>query len=311
MPAYNVEAYVEKAIQSVLDQTYTHFELLVADDQSSDQTVEKITSFSDARIVCIKNTHNLGYADNMNALFKAAKGHYVVIQDADDYCTPNRLQVLVDFLGTHPTIDMVGSSYIKVHEQWGEEKTSMSVSVEEIKKSFEAMSDSLPVLNGSVMFRRKIIEQGFFFRKLFYINRSQDDDWLFRVSENFNLANVADHLYYYRFNPTSMTMNLAAINYYSIFSGDFVRFLKTERVKNGVDLLEQQQHKKIEAFFYHKKKELTDRQPVYLELYIAHKYLAVEKRRQALQWLFKALLKNPSDGFIWKKIGFVLLGRKN
>lgn len=311
MPAYNVDRYIVQAIHSVLAQTYSTFELLIGDDYSSDKTVSCIEGFSDPRIVFFKNEKNLGYAGNMNELFKAAKGEYLVIQDADDYCTPNRLQVLVDFLQTHPSIDMVGSSYVKVDAEGEEEKIIVSDDLAEVNIAFETLRDPLPVLNGSVMFRRKIIEKGFFFRHLIYVNRSQDDDWLFRVSEKFNLSNVKDCLYYYRYNPASMTMNLSAINYYSLFSGDYVRFLKKNRTETGIDLLAERRTKEIEAFFEKKKKEITSDQSAYLELYIAHKYLALNNKVKTLQWLLKASLKNPADKFIWKKIGFVLLNKKS
>ncbi|MDB5258747.1 MAG: glycosyl transferase family 2 [Chitinophagaceae bacterium] len=311
MPAYNVEAYITQAIESVLAQTYSHFELIIADDDSNDKTASYIHSFSDDRIVSLKNKKNLGYAGNMNTLFKAARGEYIVIQDADDYCTPNRLQVLVDFLQAHQAVDMVGSSYVKIDEEDKEEKVSLSEDRKEIESAFDKLLDPLPVLNGAVMFRRKIIEEGFFFRPLLYVNRAQDDDWLFRVSEKFCLANVNEYLYYYRYNPSSMTMNLSSINYFSLFSGDYVRFLKKYRMETGIDLLAEKNTKEIGAFFQQKKKEVTQQQPAYLELYIAHKYLALEDRARTIQWLFKALLKNPGDAFIWKKIGFVLLNRKN
>jgi hypothetical protein len=247
----------------------------------------------------------------MNALFRAAKGQYLIIQDADDYCTANRIQTLVDFLQAHSSIDMVGSSYIKVNSEGKEEQVILSDDQEQIEKAFQKLLDPLPVLNGTVMFRRKIIDEGFFFRPLLYVNRSQDDDWLYRVSERFRLSNVKECLYYYRYNPSSMTMNFSSINYQSLFSGEYVRFLKTHRMESGVDLLTEKRTKDIDAFFAQKKKELTDQQLSYLELYIAHKYLALNKKTKAIQWLLKALIKNPGDAFIWKKIGFVLLRRKN
>ncbi len=311
MPAYNVEAYIVQAIKSVLAQTHTSFELLIADDHSSDKTSSCIRSFDDQRIVFYQNEKNLGYASNMNVLVQAAKGDYIVIQDADDYCTPDRLQVLADFLHAHELIDMVGSSYIKVNDKGDEEKVILSDDSDAIGKAFVTLLDPLPVLNGSVMFRRRIVEEGLLFRSLVYVNRSQDDDWLFRVAEKFRLANVKDCLYYYRYNPSSMTMNLSAINYYSLFSGDYVRFLKKNRIERGIDLLEEKKTKEIETFFEQKKKELIAQQPAYLELYIAHKYLALGNKLKTIQWLLKAATKNPGDVFIWKKIGYVLFNRKN
>lgn len=309
MPAYNVEAYLEKAIQSILNQTYTRFELIVADDGSKDSTVAILSSFEDPRIVRILHAKNLGYEENMNALFRAAKGEFIVIQDADDYCSENRLQVLLDFLTAHPDIDMVGSSYVKVNEEQKEEQVPAVVGVSVISQSFQHMTDPLPVLNGAVMFRRKIVDLGFFYRKLKYINRGQDDDWLFRVSESFKIDNVAAYLYYYRSNASSMTLNPESNTYYSIFAGDYVRFLKDYRNIHGIDALQQNKWADIESFFLKEKNKITATEPAYLELYIAHKYLGQGKRLTTLKWLLKALWKDRSNFFIWKKIGFVILNK--
>jgi len=306
MPAYNVEAYIEKAIQSILAQSYSHFELIIADDHSQDRTARLIDAFGDDRIVFIQNKENLGYAHNMNTLFKAAKGEYLIIQDADDYSSGNRIQVLVDFLNTHRDVHVVGSSYIKVDDHEKEERVSVSTDRTFIATCFEQMSDPLPVLNGTLMFRREIFDRGFLFRNLKYINRAQDDDWLFRVSEHFTIANVKESLYYYRINSSSMTQNPIHSNYYSIFAGDYVRFLKTHRKEHGVDLLERANWVEIEKFFQGKKDQITSAEPAYMELYIAHKFLSQGKRIRTLQWLLKALWKDIGNAFIWKKIVYIV-----
>ena len=283
MPAYNAVAYIDEAIQSILDQSYTHFELIISDDGSTDQTLSIVARYSDVRIICLKNHRNLGYAGNMNVLLKAAKGKYIVIQDADDYSATDRLEVLVDFLERHTAIDIVGSSYVKIEEGKKEERISVVDDREIIKQAFVNMIDPLPVLNGSVMFKKKIVEEGILFRHLIYVNRGQDDDWLFRVAEKFNATNIDKPLYYYRTNSSSMTLNVSHINYFSIFSGDYVRFLKTYRMEQKSDLLEEQNKLVLASFFAQKKKEVTDRDPAYLELYIAHKYLAQENRLHTLK----------------------------
>jgi glycosyltransferase involved in cell wall biosynthesis len=309
MPAYNAEAYIRVAIQSVLNQTYTDFELIIADDGSSDATAHVVSSFSDIRIVRISHARNIGYAENMNSLFRAARGQYLVIQDADDYCTANRLDVLVSFLDTHTEVDMVGSSYIKVNEFNQEEEVVMPSGSKLIHKQLESLVDPLPILNGTVMFRRKVIDQGVFFRKLRHIDRGQDDDWLFRVSERFTLDNIAQCLYYYRFNSLSMTQDPSKVNYYSLSAAAYVRYLKEYRRIHGVDLQEQNNENEIDLFFLKKKQEITATEPAYLELYIAHKYLSIGKRVLALRWLFKALMKDSTNSFIWKKMMYVLLNK--
>ncbi|MDB5273283.1 MAG: glycosyl transferase family 2 [Chitinophagaceae bacterium] len=311
MPAYNVEAYITQAIQSVLTQTYTHFELLISDDGSTDQTSALLLEQKDSRIVLLENNRNLGYVDNMNVLLKAAKGKYIVIQDADDYCDKNRLQVLVNFLESHTDLSMVGSCYVKVDDEGKEERVSVPVNKEEIQQSFARLDDPLPVLNGSTLFHRKIIDDGILFRHLHYTRRGQDDDWLFRVSEKFQIGNVDQYLYHYRSNSSSMTLNPSLVDYRSLFAGDYVRFLKSYRTRQGIDVLEQKKYSLIEAFFAEKKRTLTQEEPAYLELYIAHKYLGQKEKKQTLKWLLKALLKDPTNGYIWKKIVSVFLKEKS
>ena len=302
MPAYNVEAYIAQAIDSVLAQTYTEFEFLISDDASTDRTCDVVKCYADTRIKLIKQTKNLGYVGNMNTLLQAAQGNYIVIQDADDYSHETRLAVLVDYLDRYTDVDMLGSSYIKVTDEGQEEFSELMTDRYEIQKSFDEMNDPLPVLNGTLMFRRKIIECGILFRNLNYVNRGQDDDWLFRVSEQFTITNVASILYYYRSNSSSMTLNPAGINYKSICAADYVRFLKTKRVSGDGDLLDQGRWMEIELFFEQAKKRLTKNNSAYIESYIAHKYLSVGDRVNALKWLFKAVIKNTWNAFLWKKI---------
>ncbi len=308
MPAYNVEHYVAEAIDSILNQTFRDFELIISNDASTDNTLWVIQRYHDPRIRVISHHHNLGYEENMNFLFQEAKCDVIVVQDADDYSAPNRLSYLFDFLTQNPQVSLVGSSYFKVDDFGLKELIPVTSSIEWIKESFDQMRDPLPVVNWC-MLRKEIIEQGFLFRKLNYVNRGQDDDWMFRISEKFIMANVPEPLYYYRSNPASMTLNPSYITYNSLSAGDYVRFIKARRVATGIDVLDQKKWTEIDHFFNEKKKILTQNQPAYLESYIAHKYLGMGDRFNGLKWLLKALIKNPKDMFFWKKIVYVLVSK--
>jgi len=309
MPAYNVEPYIAEAIDSILKQTFVEFELIIADDASTDRTLSVIRSYNDPRIRVVQHLKNLGYVGNMNALFHEAKGDVIVIQDADDYCDPNRLSYLYDFMITNPKVSLVGSSYFKVDSIGVKELVSLPTDIKLIKQSFDQMKYPLPVVNGCSMLRKEIIEQGFLFRNLNYVNRAQDDDWLFRLSENFVMANVSEPLYYYRSNQASMTLNPANINSNNLWAADFVQFLKKYRVERRIDLLAQDLSHEIDSFFEQKKQEVLKGNPSFFELYNAGKYLGVHDRKSAIKWYFRALLKDPFNAYIWKKIVWVLLHR--
>jgi len=110
MPAYNVERYIGQAIKSVLDQTFTQFELLVIDDASTDGTLDIVHAFaSDSRVRVVRQEHNRGRPRTRNHGLDIAKSEYVAFLDADDYCAPERLAKQVAYLDANPHIGGVGS----------------------------------------------------------------------------------------------------------------------------------------------------------------------------------------------------------
>ena len=96
IPAYNAELFIAKAIQCVLNQTYPHFEILIADDASTDNTRNIIDSFNDSRIKRFHNSENMGYLKTCNKLFSKASGDYITFQDADDVSVENRLEIQIN-----------------------------------------------------------------------------------------------------------------------------------------------------------------------------------------------------------------------
>ncbi len=109
IPTYNADAHVARAIESILGQTFTDYELLICDNASTDKTVKVIASFSDPRIRLIKNQGNQGLAYSRNRLVAEAKGKYLAWLDADDISYENRLEEQVDFLEKQPEIYVLGT----------------------------------------------------------------------------------------------------------------------------------------------------------------------------------------------------------
>lgn len=111
LPVYNCELYIKEAIDSILNQTFSDFELLVIDDASTDKTVEIIKSFSDSRIILTQKSRNSGLIDSLNFGVSIAKGKYLARMDGDDISLPERFSKQVDFLETNPNIIMCGTAY--------------------------------------------------------------------------------------------------------------------------------------------------------------------------------------------------------
>lgn len=99
MPSYNTEAYIKKAIESVLSQTYPYWELIIVDDGSTDDTDAIVNSFlKDSRIKYLKNETNNGAAVSRNRALREAKGKWIAFLDSDDIWHPEKLEKQIAFM---------------------------------------------------------------------------------------------------------------------------------------------------------------------------------------------------------------------
>lgn len=106
--SYNYAAYVERAVESVLEQTYPHLEVIVCDDGSTDESCAIVERMArrDARVHLIRKA-NGGVASALNAAYAAAAGEVVCLLDADDYFAPDKLEAVVHHLRAHPEVGFV------------------------------------------------------------------------------------------------------------------------------------------------------------------------------------------------------------
>ncbi len=109
MPVYNAEKYLREAVDSILKQTYPHFEFFIFDDGSTDSSVEILRSYDDPRIQLFMDGQNLGQPKRYNAGIRAAKGKYIAIMHADDISLPHRFATQVKFLEENEEYALVGS----------------------------------------------------------------------------------------------------------------------------------------------------------------------------------------------------------
>jgi glycosyltransferase involved in cell wall biosynthesis len=109
MPVYNGDRYVREAVESVLSQTFTDFELIIVDDGSTDETPEVLESYArnDARIR-VFHQPNRGIVAARNRVLEMARGKYIAVMDADDISLPERFATQVDFLAAHPEVGVLG-----------------------------------------------------------------------------------------------------------------------------------------------------------------------------------------------------------
>lgn len=107
MPVYNALDYVNRAIDSVLNQTFDNLELIIIDDGSDDDTIQAIIAIPDDRIILHRNRHD--FISSLNLGLDRARGKYIARMDSDDIMLPERLQLQFDFMEKYPDIDICGT----------------------------------------------------------------------------------------------------------------------------------------------------------------------------------------------------------
>lgn len=203
MPAYNAERYLADSIESILNQTFKNFELIVIDDCSRDNTKEILQKYSkkDKRINAVYNEKNLDIAENRNKALKLAKGRYIAWQDADDISLPNRLMHQKEYLDKNPRVGIVGgyldffsdtSEYVSTRKYC--EKDS------EIRKKIFRYA---PVAQPAAMIRMECFKKVGKFNK--NVPVAEDLDMNFRIGEYYEFANLQESVIRYRVNYNSST----------------------------------------------------------------------------------------------------------
>lgn len=109
MPVYNAEPFLASAVESVLGQTFTDFELLAVDDGSTDGSLALLRTFHDPRLRIEARGH-AGVVGTMRAALDLCRGELVARADADDLCLPDRLALQVEFCTAHPDVAVLGGS---------------------------------------------------------------------------------------------------------------------------------------------------------------------------------------------------------
>jgi glycosyltransferase involved in cell wall biosynthesis len=116
IPSYNHEEFIGECVQSVLDQTFQDFEVIVTDDASSDRTIEIIERFNDPRIKLFKYPKNRGASVAANNCIYRSQGKYIAMLSSDDAWYPEKLEIQVAYLDQHPEIGAVFGKVAWVNE---------------------------------------------------------------------------------------------------------------------------------------------------------------------------------------------------
>ncbi|MCB0255200.1 MAG: glycosyltransferase [Anaerolineae bacterium] len=201
MSVYNGARYLREAVDSILSQTLGDFEFIIVDDGSTDETQGILDSYTDPRVVRLRNETNIGLTRSLNKGLAVACGEYVARQDADDISLPVRLEKQVAFLDAKPNIGLVGTAYREVYDDGRPDRPmSVPLTLDEIR---EQLLYHHCFCHGSVMARRTALTAVGGYDERFAV--AQDRDLWLRLADHFDLANLADELYSLRMSSWSVT----------------------------------------------------------------------------------------------------------
>lgn len=199
LPTLNASKFLRSAITSLLQQTYSNFEILVVDDGSTDNTCSIAREYDDERIRILERDDPDGLAGALNYGIDAAAGEYIARQDADDISAPDRLARQVAYLDSHPDVALVGTAARMISES-GHERGLRHVlerpMVDDLLKKNQ-------FVHGSVMYRKaEVLEATGGYDTLF--ETSEDYDLWIRLANQHPVRNLDAPLYTLRLRQTSV-----------------------------------------------------------------------------------------------------------
>lgn len=200
MPAYNAEKHIAEAIESILNQTFTDFELLIIDDASTDKTFEIAKDYADkdSRIKIIRNTENLNIGGSLNKGISEAKAEIIARMDADDISLPDRFQKQYDLLQSDPKIAVVGGDIIVLEEDWSTHIRKYESDSDKMKK---LLVRYMPFAHPATMYRKQpVVEAGMYDPKK---SPSEDMNLWIRLGAKYKFGSVPSPIFKYRMYSTS------------------------------------------------------------------------------------------------------------
>jgi len=207
MPVHNAAPFVADAIRSILHQTFAHFELVIVDDHSDDESMTRVAEFNDARIVRLSNMGPRGVAHALNVGLQAARAKYVARMDADDISLPNRLQRQFDFLEAHSHIDIVGT-HIAILETSGKVRKDLALRPRLPGHTRWSLLFYCALAHPTVMARRSVlVGLGGYDER--FVPAEDYELWLRAVQAGNAIANLDEILLHYRMNPQGISVSAA------------------------------------------------------------------------------------------------------
>lgn len=203
MPVFNASKYLDEAIVSILNQTFTDFEFLIINDGSTDNSLEIIQQYADIRIRVI-NQKNTGVAIALNNGLSLATGTYICRFDADDICEPERIEKQLNFLKHNPEYCIVGSDATYILEN-GEYLFNYKCPGHLHEEIVNKIYLHCPFIHSAVMYNKDIVLEAGAYSP--FAHNFEDYLLWVNLAKKGKMKNLPDPFIKVRFNPASVTID--------------------------------------------------------------------------------------------------------
>ncbi len=284
MPTLNDAEYIERAVESILDQSHSDFELMIIDDGSTDGTVERIKQFSDERLSLVQREDETGVASARNEGIRRTSGEYIAVHDADDWSDPERFEKQVAYLDANPEVALVGTGAYLVDKNGNIQSQRRVLE----SPSLAELVDHNEFVHGSVMMRREALEFANGYDGWF--ETAEDYDLWLRIAADREVRNIDEPLYYFRKHENSLYIqNLKSVKLYHL--------LAVRRVSNGLDeTIQLRINKEGIATLYN---ELNNKEHHWFHTELAREFIRYGELTPGREHALNALRINPVSVTLW------------
>lgn len=201
LPTYNGERFIKDSIESVINQTFSDWELIIVNDCSTDNTLNIANQYAknDNRITVVSNEHNMKLPASLNVGFSMAKGKYYTWTSDDNMYKPQAIEKMVDYLNLNPYCDLVSCSFDHITEECS--------FIRESRKP-NSTSNAIKLVHhcnvgACFMYRKEIADRvGKYDERMFC---AEDYDYWCRIAICGNIHYQSENLYWYRDNLQCLT----------------------------------------------------------------------------------------------------------
>ncbi len=254
MPAYNAEKYITESVNSILAQSYKNFELLIADDCSTDKTKEILYPFNDSRISFHHNETNQGYLKTCNKLFLLCKGEFVTFQDADDSSVADRIEKQVNEFLKDEELGICTSNSVMI-DFAGKKIMSRKWAIDYEKFRTDADYEAL-LCGATIMLKNHLLKEIGLYHEYFNRLGGEDYEWFFRAVSKGKGIHINDELYSYRIHNSAVKVNNTSSR--TVYIHDVIHEIRKHFILRKEYLLDGKHNAELKALEEKFEKEFRD-----------------------------------------------------